>query len=86
LGVRCFVNPLGDELIAEEHFWYIRPRWRGISSIRMLKEAERWAKEKGCACLILSASRMAGNVFDGVCRLYERMGGLEFEKSYIIKL
>jgi len=86
MGLTIFKNPVSDGLAANEHFFYVLPQHRGISSVRMIKSAIEWAKNKGCSHLILNASRMASSLYDRTCSLYEKLKFQEFEKSYIKKI
>lgn len=86
MGLRFFTSPTGPQLIAQEHYWFVRPESRGIQSIRLLKAAIRIAASFGCSHLEVSASRMASNSHDPVCKLYERMGGKHFETTYMLQV
>lgn len=86
LGVTIFSSPLGNQKIANEHFFYILPQYRGMSSVRMIKTAQKWAKDRNCSHLILNASRMASSLYERACGLYERLNFREFERSYILAL
>ena len=86
MGVLTFTSPIGHERIANEHYWYVKPDCRKLSSLKMLAEAQKWAKGKGCTHFISTASRMASDMHDDVCSLYENLGMKKFETSYIINL
>ena len=81
-----FQSPLGPQMIAEEHYWFVGKDYRGIGSLRLLKAAEKWAADQGCSHLLLSASMLASGLHDRVCKLYEKRGGRKFETTYIIKI
>jgi GNAT superfamily N-acetyltransferase len=83
MGLQAFESPLGNQLIANEHYWYVLPEKRGFSALKFLHAAERWAKEKGCSHLIMNASNLASDLHDRTCRLYERFGMSKFETTYI---
>jgi len=83
LGMMIFKNPVGKENIANEHFWYVLPKHRGFGSIRLINEAKKWAREKGCSHIIFNASKMASDSHDRICNLYERLGMKLFETVYI---
>lgn len=85
MGLIVFVNPFGNERILNEHYWYVAPEFRG-KGYRFLKEAERWAREKGCSHLMLNASRLASGLHDKVCRLYEAFGMERYESTYLKKI
>ena len=83
LGLTTFKSPLGNQIIANEHYWYVVPHRRGLGSLKLIKEAEKWARERGCSHLIMSASNLASDLHDTVCSIYERLGMTKFETSYI---
>jgi len=83
MGLMIFDSPLGRQKIANEHYFYIMPEYRGISGVRMIKAAEDWAKDKGCSHLVMNASYLASDMCDKVCKLYERLGLRHFEHAYI---
>ena len=86
MGLRIFQNPLGPEWLAEEHYWFVDPERRGRNSLRLLEAAKEWAKASGCSHLKMNASRLASDLHDDVCRLYERKGMKAFETSYIERI
>jgi len=86
IGLKTFCNPLGQRLIANEHYWYVLPEFRGIASVKLIKAADKWAKWQGCSHIILNASNLAGDMHDKVCEFYEKMGMKKFETSYIKEL
>ena len=86
LGITAFQNPIGRGLIASEHFWYVLPDYRGLTSVRMVKAAENWAKNRGCTHLIMNASLLASPLYHRVIELYKVFGMREFETSFIKKL
>ena len=86
MGLTIFRSPLGRERIANEHFWYVIPEARGTSSIRLIKEAHKWAREKDCQYLMMTASEMASDMHDTVCKIYERLGMRRFETTFIRKV
>ena len=83
LGIIRFINPLGTEMFANEHYWYIVPDKRGIGAIRLMKAAQEWAVNKGCKYLLMTASKLASDMHDKVCRIYEKTGFEHFETTYI---
>ena len=86
LGLKIFINPLGNERIANEHYWYVMPENRTLGTIRLIKTAKMWAKLNGCSHIIFNASRLAGKNHDKVCSFYKKIGCKQFETSYIIGL
>ena len=83
LGLQYFNSPLGNQRIANEHYFYVIPEKRGISSMRLIKNAKFLAKHKGCSHLILNASNLASDMHNKLCEFYEKTGMKKFETSYI---
>jgi GNAT superfamily N-acetyltransferase len=83
IGMVQLESPVSQQKFANEHFWYVMEEARGIGSMRLVKHAEAWAKEKGCSHLIMTASTLASDLHDRICRLYVRRGMDKFETSYI---
>ena len=51
----CFEGPYFDDRIASELGWYVQPQFRGITSIRMLKDFESWSKHEAKADAVTMA-------------------------------
>ena len=86
IGLRYFDSPTGNQRIAEEHYLYVIPEKRGLTSMRLIKNAKMLAKLKGCSHLILNASNLASDMHDKICGFYEKTGFMKFETSYITNL
>lgn len=86
MGLTTFKNPISDGFVANEHFLYIAPKYRGMPIVRLINSAMEWAKKKDCTHLLLNASRMASSTYGRACMLYGRLKFKEFEKSYIKEL
>ena len=87
MGVTIFSSPIGKDLMANEHFWYVLPEHRkGIIGIKLLKKAMDWAKSKGCTHFIGNASMLASDLHDNICSIYERIGMKKFETTYIMRI
>lgn len=86
MGIVIFTSPFGNQRIANEHCWYVRPKNRCGGSLKMIKQATKWAKEQGCSHLIMNASKLAGDLHKRTCQLYKVMGFDLFETSYIRRL
>jgi len=86
MGIVFFRSPTGPQWIAQDHFWYVHPDYRGVASLRLLKAARDAAKAMGCSHIQLSASMMASGMHDKVCALYEKIGAQRFETTYIMKV
>jgi GNAT superfamily N-acetyltransferase len=83
IGMVQLESPISEQVFANEHFWFVMQEARGLGSMRLVKAAEEWAKAKKCSHLILTASTLASDLHDRICRLYVRRGMDKFETSYI---
>jgi GNAT superfamily N-acetyltransferase len=72
IGLAALDHPLSGERFAEEIGWWVAPEYRsGTLGPRLLRWAEDWARQHGCAFLKMSAP--AGDlVDDGKGRRYEQ--------------
>lgn len=87
MGLTTFKNPLGTELFANEHYWYIVPeKRRGAGALKLIRAAQKWAIQKGCDYLLMTASKLASDLHDNVCRLYSITGFSHFETTYIKRI
>lgn len=86
LGLFMQKSPLSSQVIAKEFAWYVLPKHRGISSLRLVKAAKLWAKLSKCSHLLLTASRVAGGMYDKVCKLFEKTGFTNLETAYITEV
>ena len=83
IGLNYFESPLGNQRMANEHFFFVIPEKRGLSSMRLLKGAKYLAKLKGCSHIIFNASNLASELHDKICKFYEKSEMKKFETSYI---
>jgi GNAT superfamily N-acetyltransferase len=83
IGLQYFISPLGNQKMANEHFFFVVPEKRGLSSMRLLRDAKALAKKRGCSHFIMNASNLASDMHDKVCNLYERLDMKKFETSFI---
>ena len=64
IGMVVHEHFVSGERVAGEIFWYVAPTARGSIGIRLLKEAERWAKSRQAVTLQVvapaGAERVAG--------------------------
>lgn len=86
MGVQVFRSPVGRELIANEHYWYVAKEKRGAGSLRMIDAAIAWAKAHGASKMLFNASHLASDAHDSVCKLYERRGMKPFETTFITEV
>lgn len=83
IGVECFNSPLGNQKIAQEHYWYVSESHRPHGSMQLIRIIREWAKKKGCSHLIMNTSTLASDKHDKLCSFYERLGMKKFETSFI---
>jgi hypothetical protein len=86
MGIVKFKSPIGTETIASEHYWYILPQYRGRAALQFIRAAKSWAREQGCSHLQMTASRLASELHDQTCRIYEALRMKHFETTYICRL
>ena len=86
MSLQEFASPLGPERMMNEHFFYVGAKHRGIGSMRLLKAAREVTKQRGCSHLLLSASHVAAEKPDRVCKLYEKIGAKPFETTMIVEV
>ncbi|TSA56099.1 MAG: GNAT family N-acetyltransferase [Planctomycetaceae bacterium] len=86
MGIVRFENPIGKGYIGNEHYWYVHPDHRGSGSVLLIKAAMQWAKEMSCTHFMANASKLASELHDKVCKLYEKMRMQHFETSYMIEV
>lgn len=86
IGLQYFDSPLGNQRMANEHYFYVIPEKRGLTSIRLIKNAKNLAKLKGCSHIILNASNLASDMHEKICSFYEKSGMNLFETSYICEV
>jgi GNAT superfamily N-acetyltransferase len=69
-----FTQLMFDQSIryAQENFFYIDPRWRGVYGKRLLRYLETSAKMRGCD--IMGMVALDGPTLGRVALLYERLG------------
>jgi GNAT superfamily N-acetyltransferase len=84
LAALCFpIYFNANALVVQELFWWVDPAKRGNGIARkMLKEAERWAREKGAVAMHMIA--LASN--ESVGEMYERHGYKPLERVYVRSL
>jgi len=86
MGIMLYRSPLGEQLLANERYYYVLPEYRGFGSLRLIKAAMDWAKTKGCTHIQFSVNKMASSMYDKTCKLYEKLGMKPFEMSFIKEL
>lgn len=83
MGLTKFQSPFGKEMVASEHYMFVKQGHSVTGGKRLIDAAQGWAKKNGCSHLIMNASNAASDMLAKVCRLYERLGMKPFEMSYI---
>lgn len=78
-------NFLGREMLALEKYWYCLPN-KVRAGPALFEAAVLWSKQNGCSHLIVSASNLASDLHDKVCKFCERMGMQVFETAYAGKV
>lgn len=77
----------GGGNIAVEKYWYVCPKSRENSleqcGLHLVERAEVWARDRECTHLVMTASKVAGQLFDKVCRFYECVGFALVESSFV---
>lgn len=79
LGLCAYTHPMFGVPCVIETFWYVDPAVRGGSTaIRLMSEAERWARERGAQVLQMVAPFGAA----AVCGIYRKLGYVPVESSW----
>jgi GNAT superfamily N-acetyltransferase len=82
IGAIAYDHHVSGERIAGEVFWFVDPASRGSIGIRLLKAAERWAREQGASSMEMIQPIAAPMVGD----IYKRLGYGPVEVSWRRKL
>ncbi|HEY2605567.1 MAG TPA: GNAT family N-acetyltransferase [Paraburkholderia sp.] len=69
----------GDQLIAEEFFWFVRESHRG-GGVRLYRRFEQWARERGAASIQMV--HLFDSMPEKVARFYLRAGFKPIEMRY----
>ena len=78
-------SSLSEQQVAVETFWFAVPNKRMAGYI-LFNAAKRWAKQKGCTHLLVSASRLASDLHDKVAQFCEKAGMRAFETTYVMEI
>lgn len=76
VGMVAFAHHISAERVAGEVFWYAAPDARGSTGIRLLKAAERWARERGAKVFQMIAPTAK------VGQIYAALGFSPVETTY----
>jgi hypothetical protein len=75
-------SEFGDQKWGVEKGWYVLPK-TPMAGLLLYRRAEDWCRENGCSHFLMSASHLASDMHDKVCRFYEKMGMTQFETTFI---
>lgn len=79
LGMNLSPNVFDGSITAMELFWWVEPHHRGLTGVRLLRTAEKWAKAKGAErCYMVvpepSVAELLGKLgYDYVESIYQRL-------------
>jgi GNAT superfamily N-acetyltransferase len=80
IGAMIHEDPYSDEKIVHEFFWFVRPDHRGTAGIRLYKQLEKWAREKGAN--IIRMVHLMDSMPEKLSRFYGAMGFAAVETVY----
>jgi len=77
IGMYTYDHPLSGTRMAAEAFWWMSPECRGgTTGVRLLRQAEDWARQQGVPYLHMVAPNSR------VAKFYERLGYRPLETHY----
>ncbi len=83
LAAALYVQPFSGESIGAEIVWWMNPDARGgRTAIRLLREAERWAKDRGATTFQMMAPVGKTGTILELGRLYEALHYEPIETHY----
>ena len=85
IGGVLFDSPVEYKTVVQDRYWFVLPKHRGEGPMKLKKALQEWAEERGASYLMMSASRLASERHDGVCKIYARTMN-HFETTYIQEL
>lgn len=80
ISVLLYTHHLSGVRQAHEVVWWVDPEERGALGLRLLRDAERWARAQGAESLDLIAPTARSE------QLYDRLGYTPVERMYYRKL
>lgn len=80
LGGVASYEPNAPVRAASELFWWVEPEARGLASMRLYYEFEKWAKAKGCKTIRMV--RLSDSMPEAIEGIYARLGLVEIERHY----
>lgn len=86
IAMEAWQNPSGDQVIANERYWYVTPKSRAYGARKLLKVATEWAKTVGAGFLFCTASYWGSDRHDKLQRLYTKLGMQEHQTIYRLRL
>lgn len=76
-----YPEPYSGDLVATEFFWYVGKQFRrGTGGVRLYREFERWAIEKGCTQIRMV--HLMDSMPEEVARFYRKLGFKSIETHY----
>ena len=85
--ISCFLCPDPYRLgtIAQEGFWYVRPKYRGTrTSLKLFRRFELWASQ--CQATEIRVGCMAGQHHDSIVRFFLSTGYQPFESHFVKRI
>ena len=82
IGCQLVISLLSGQVVANEQNWFVDKDCRGSESLRLKRSIEQWAKTRGAKKIMMTASVLAGDSFDRVCKFYSKDMQM-FEVTYI---
>lgn len=69
-----------------EDYFYVDKEYRNGVGTKLLKQAMKWAKYKGCTFIIMSTNNMLSDVYKKTKSLYNKLKMKEYETSFITEI
>lgn len=81
--VDSFVGPQKTAMVV---FWYASKLGPVMTGPRLADAAVKWAEKAGCSHVMFSASRIASDSHDSICRYCEKVGMEQAETMYLYRV
>jgi len=85
IGGVLFNSPVEYKTVVQDRYWFVLPKHRGEGAMKLKKALGDWAEERGASYLMMSASKLASDRHDGVCKIYARTMKY-FETTFIAEI
>lgn len=87
LGLTKYLMPYSADVMAAEQFFYILKEYRGTSLCkRFFEAAKEWTKKKEYSHLLFTATNVASDKHDMLCKVYSRFGMEKYQTAYIMEV